>query len=153
VFPVVMAEVGVKEPPIAGHAAIRVLKQHMVKEPIFGAASSRPVELFATAIGTTRDLSLKGGFVHGENLLPGRAMLQRVAVEAEAQFVPPTGSLSSKLRWNLGVSPGKRPNRTCGYWIGDVRLRELFLLEWRLNRFVGGQIRRFACDTLWCCPR
>ena len=79
VFPVMMAETCVKESSIAGRAAIRVLKQHMVKEPIFEAASSRPVELFPTAIGTTRDLSLKSGFVHGENLLLGTAMLQRIA--------------------------------------------------------------------------
>jgi len=85
VLPVVMAEAGVKEPPIAGRAAVRVLKQHMVKEPIFEAASSRPVELFATAIGTTRELRLKSGFVHGESLLLGMPMLQRLAVESEAQ--------------------------------------------------------------------
>lgn len=60
-----MAEAGVKEPSIAGRAAIRVLKQHIVKEPIFDATSSRPVKLFATTIGTTRDLRLKSGFVHG----------------------------------------------------------------------------------------
>ena len=91
VFPVVMAEAGVKESPIAVRAAIRVLKQHMVKEPIFEATSSRPVELFATAMRTTRDLGLGSGFVHGENLLLGMAMLQRVAVEAEAQFVTTNG--------------------------------------------------------------
>ena len=55
VFSVVMAEAGVKEPPIASRAAIRILRQHMVKEPIFEAASSRTEELFAAAIGTTRD--------------------------------------------------------------------------------------------------
>jgi len=44
-----------KEPPIAGRAAIRVLKQRMVKEPIFEAASSRTEEFPATAMGTTRD--------------------------------------------------------------------------------------------------
>ena len=87
VFPVAMAEAGVKEPPIAGRAAIRVLKQHMVKEPVFEAASSRPVELFAAAIGTTRDLCLKSGFIHVESLLLGTPMLQRLAVEPEAQFV------------------------------------------------------------------
>jgi hypothetical protein len=86
VFSVMMAVVGAKESQIAGGAAIRVLRKHMVKEPIFEAASSRPVELFATAIGTTRGLSLKSGFVHGENLLLGTAMLQRVAVEPEGQF-------------------------------------------------------------------
>jgi hypothetical protein len=72
VFSMMMAEAGVKEPPIAGRAAIRVLKQHMVKEPIFEAASSRSEELFAAAIGTTRDLSLRSGFVHGEILRWGR---------------------------------------------------------------------------------
>jgi hypothetical protein len=72
VFPGMMAVAGAKEPPIAGRAAIRVLKQHMVKEPIFEAASSRPVGLFATAIGTTRDLSLKSGFVHGRTFCWGR---------------------------------------------------------------------------------
>jgi hypothetical protein len=50
-----MAVVGAKKPPIADRATIRVLKQHMVKEPIFEAASSRTEELFAAAIGTTRD--------------------------------------------------------------------------------------------------
>src|SRR5712691_4902229 len=33
-FPVMMAVSGAKEPPIAVQAAIRILKQHMVKEPI-----------------------------------------------------------------------------------------------------------------------
>ena len=66
VFPVVMAVAGAKEPPIADRAAIRVLKQHIVKEPIFEAASSRSDELSAAAIGTTRDLSLRSGFVHGK---------------------------------------------------------------------------------------
>jgi len=72
VFSVMMAVVGAKEPPIAGRAAIRVLKQYMVKEPIFEAASSRSEELFSAAIGTTRDLSLRSGFVHGEILCWGR---------------------------------------------------------------------------------
>jgi hypothetical protein len=39
VFPVMMAVSGVKEPLIAGRAAIGVLKQQMVKEPIFEAVS------------------------------------------------------------------------------------------------------------------
>jgi hypothetical protein len=65
-FCVMMAVAGAKEPQIAGRAAIRVLKQHMVKEPIFEAASSRSKELFAAAVGTTRDLSLRSGFVHGK---------------------------------------------------------------------------------------
>jgi hypothetical protein len=53
--PAMMEVAGAKEPPIADRAAIRLLKQHMVKEPIFEAASSRTEELFAAAIGTTRD--------------------------------------------------------------------------------------------------
>jgi hypothetical protein len=71
-FSVMMAVAGAKEPQIAGRAAIRVLKQHMVKEPIFEAASSRSKELFAAAIGTTRDLSLRSRFVHGKTLCWGR---------------------------------------------------------------------------------
>src|SRR5258708_14508467 len=58
-FCVMMAVAGAKEPQIAGRAAIRVLKQHMVKEPIFEAASSRSKELFTAAIGPTRDLNLR----------------------------------------------------------------------------------------------
>ena len=72
VFSVMMAVVGAKESQIAGRAAIRVLKKHMVKEPNFQAASSRSEELFAAAIGTTRDLSLRSGFVHGKTLCWGR---------------------------------------------------------------------------------
>ena len=81
-FPVVvMAVAEAKEPRIAGRTAIRVLKQHMVKEPIFEAAFSRMEEFFATAIGTTRDSSsLRNGFVHGEFLWLGTSMLQRLAV-------------------------------------------------------------------------
>jgi hypothetical protein len=67
VFSVMMAVVGAKESQIAGRAAIRVLKKHMVKEPIFEAASSRSEELFAAAIGTTSDLSLRSDFVHGKS--------------------------------------------------------------------------------------
>jgi hypothetical protein len=78
VFSVMMAVVGAKESQIAGGAAIRVLRKHMVKEPIFEAASSGSEELFAAAIGTTRDLSLRSSFVHREILLPGTAMLQRL---------------------------------------------------------------------------
>jgi hypothetical protein len=70
-FPVMMAVAGEKEPPIAGRTAIRVLKQHSVKEPIFEAASSRTEELFATAMGTTRYVNLRSGFVHGEHLCWG----------------------------------------------------------------------------------
>jgi hypothetical protein len=67
VFPVMMAVSGVKEPLIAGRAAIGILKQQMVKEPIFEAASSRSEKLFAAAIGTPSGLSVGSGFVHGEN--------------------------------------------------------------------------------------
>ena len=54
VFSLMMAVVGAKESQIAGRAAIRVLKQHMVKEPRFEAAPSRSKELFAATIGTTK---------------------------------------------------------------------------------------------------
>ena len=53
--PAMMEVAGTKEPRIAGRAAIRVLKQRMVKEPIFEAASSRTKEYPATAMGTARD--------------------------------------------------------------------------------------------------
>jgi hypothetical protein len=66
-----MAVMRAKKPPIADRAAIRVLKQRMVKEPIFEAASSRTEELFAAAIGTTRDLRLRSGFVHGKTICLG----------------------------------------------------------------------------------
>jgi hypothetical protein len=66
--PAMMELAGAKEPHIAGRAAIRVLKRDMVKEPIFEAASSRSEELFTVAIGTTRDLSLRSGSVHGKIL-------------------------------------------------------------------------------------
>jgi hypothetical protein len=59
-----MTETGEKEPPIAGRAAIGALKECIVKEPIFEAASSRTEELFATAIGANRNLLLRCGFVH-----------------------------------------------------------------------------------------
>jgi len=79
-FPVMMAVAGAKEPLIAGHAAIRALKQHMVKEPIYKAVSSRSVELFATAIGTPRrGLSIGSGFVHGKNPLVGDGVLRGLA--------------------------------------------------------------------------
>jgi hypothetical protein len=52
-FPV-MTETGMKEPLVASRATIRFLKQHMAKNPIFEAASSRMEELFAATIGTTR---------------------------------------------------------------------------------------------------
>jgi hypothetical protein len=51
----IMEVVGAKELPITVRAAIRVLKQHMVKEPILEAVSSGTEELSATAMGTTRD--------------------------------------------------------------------------------------------------
>ena len=71
VFPVMLAASGVKEPPIAGRAAIGVLKQQMVKEPISDAVSSRSEELFAAAIGASSGLSVGSGFVHGEILCWG----------------------------------------------------------------------------------
>jgi hypothetical protein len=71
VFPVMMAASGVKKPLIAGRAAIGILKQQMVKKPIFEAVSSRSEELFATAIGTPSGLRVGSGFVHRENPLLG----------------------------------------------------------------------------------
>jgi len=71
-FLVMMAVAGAKEATIAGRAAIRVLKQYMAQEPIFDADSSRTEELFVTAMGTTRGLSLRSGFVHGKILCWGR---------------------------------------------------------------------------------
>ena len=62
-FLVMMAVASAKEPLIAGRAAIRVLKHHKVAEPIFDAASFRTKELFTAAIGTTRDMSPRSGFV------------------------------------------------------------------------------------------
>jgi hypothetical protein len=53
--PSMMDVAGAKEPPIAGLAAIRVLIQRMVKEPIFETASFRSEEFPTTAMGTTRD--------------------------------------------------------------------------------------------------
>ena len=96
-FPVVvMAVAEAKEPRIAGRTAIRVLKQHMVKEPIFKAALSRMEEFFAAAIGTTRDSSLRNGFVHGEFLWLGTSMLQRltVLIESKAKQCTVQGSLT-----------------------------------------------------------
>jgi hypothetical protein len=78
-FAVTMAVAGEKEPPIARRTAIRALKQHMAKKPIFDADSSRTEELFATAMGATRDLRLRSGFVHGKILCWGTPMLQRLA--------------------------------------------------------------------------
>ena len=70
-FLVMMAVAGAEEATIAGHAAIRVLKHHKVAEPILDAGSFRTEELFAAAMGTTRDLSLRSGFVHGKILCWG----------------------------------------------------------------------------------
>jgi hypothetical protein len=67
VFPVMMAVAGVKEPRIAGRAAIGVLKQQIVKEPVFEAVSSRSEESFAATIGAPRGLIVGSGFVHGES--------------------------------------------------------------------------------------
>jgi len=73
-FPVMMAVSGAKEPPIAVQAAIRILKQHMVKEPILEAAPSGSKELSAAAIGTPRDLNVRSGFVHGKILCRERPL-------------------------------------------------------------------------------
>jgi len=79
-FPVVvMAVAEAKEPRIAGRTAIRVLKQHIVKEPIFEAVFSRVEEFFATAIGITRDSSsLRNGLVHGKFLWLGTSLRRRL---------------------------------------------------------------------------
>jgi len=69
--PAVNAVAGEKEPPIAGRTAIWVLKQHMVKEPIFEAASSRTEELFAAAMGTTTHVNLRRDFAHRKHLCWG----------------------------------------------------------------------------------
>jgi hypothetical protein len=53
--PAMMAVVGAKKPSIAVRTSIRVLKQHMVKEPIFETVSFRTEEYPATAMGTARD--------------------------------------------------------------------------------------------------
>ena len=65
---VTMAMAGKKETPITHRTAIRVLKQHMAKEPFFDAFSFRTEELFATAVRTTGDLRLRSAFVHGKTL-------------------------------------------------------------------------------------
>ncbi len=70
-FLVTMAVAGAKEATVAGSATIRVLKQHIAKEPIFDADSFRTEELFATAVGTLRGLRLRSGFVHGKTLCWG----------------------------------------------------------------------------------
>jgi hypothetical protein len=71
-FVAMMALATAKEPLIAGRAAIGVLIHHKVAEPILDADSSRTEELFAATTGTTRDLSLRSGFVHGKILCWGR---------------------------------------------------------------------------------
>jgi hypothetical protein len=53
--PAMMEVAGAKEPPIAGRAAIGILKQRMVKEPIFEAASSRTGKFRVSAMRTSRD--------------------------------------------------------------------------------------------------
>jgi hypothetical protein len=68
VFPVMMSVAGAKEPLITSRAAISVLKQQMVKDPIFKASSSRSEELFAAAIRTAWAFIACRGFVHGNNL-------------------------------------------------------------------------------------
>jgi hypothetical protein len=79
---------GAKEPFIAGRAAIRVLKQHMVKEPIYEAVSSRSVELFAAARGTPRrSLSIGSGFVHGKNPLLGMALRGLAALDKKQRHL------------------------------------------------------------------
>jgi hypothetical protein len=60
-----MAVAGAKKPPIAGRTAISVLKQHIVKHPIFEAPNSRSEELFTAAIGTARAIIAWSDFVHG----------------------------------------------------------------------------------------
>jgi hypothetical protein len=69
--PMMMTVVRAKKPPIAVRAAIGVLKQYMMKEPILEAASSRTEELFATAIGAARDLRPRSSFVHGKTTCLG----------------------------------------------------------------------------------
>jgi hypothetical protein len=54
-LPATMEVAGAKEPPIAGRAAIRVLKDRIVKQPIFEAAPSRTEAFPATATRTIRN--------------------------------------------------------------------------------------------------
>ena len=73
-----MAMAGKKEPPITDRTAIRIFKQNLAKEPLFDAFFSRTEELFAAAMGTTReDLRMRSGFVHGKILgsLPAGSQL------------------------------------------------------------------------------
>ena len=81
-----MAAATAKEPPVAGRAAITILKHREVPEPVFDATSSRLGELFAAAIWTARRLSVGSGLLHDKSF-GGRIMSQRLAVlvEAEAQ--------------------------------------------------------------------
>ena len=85
-FLVMMAVGRAKEPPVAGRAAITILKHREVPEPVFDATSSRLEELFAAAIWTARGLRVGSGLLHDKSF-GGRVMLQRLAVlvEAEAQ--------------------------------------------------------------------
>ena len=58
--------------------AIRIFKQNLAKEPLFDAFFSRTEELFAAAMGTTReDLRMRSSFVHGKILesLPAGSQL------------------------------------------------------------------------------
>ena len=111
VFSVMMAVVGAKESQIAGRAAIGVLRQQMVTEPISEAVSSRSAELFAAAIGTTRYLSLRSGFVHGAILYWGCLYYDGQQKKWKPSRAALRGLLSSKFALEPGVSPGKR-NRT-----------------------------------------
>jgi hypothetical protein len=55
VLPVMMMAMGsAKKPPIASRTAISVLKQRIVKHPIFEAPNSRSEELFVAAVGTAK---------------------------------------------------------------------------------------------------
>jgi hypothetical protein len=104
-FVLMMPVAEAKEPSIAGSAAIRVLKQHMAKEPIFGTGSSRTEELFATAIGTTRDLSLRSGFVH-EKILDWEVLsyndrgLVISSTSLSAEFALPPSSRIAGISWS-----------------------------------------------------
>jgi hypothetical protein len=80
VGPVMMAVSRAKESLIARHAAIRVLKQHMMKEPILKAGSPGTAKLFPAAIGTPRRLRVRSAFSHGKNPLPGTAILLSIHV-------------------------------------------------------------------------
>lgn len=93
---------GAKEPHIAGRAAIRIMKQHMVEEPILQAPSSRTKDLFAAATGTTMYVSLGSNFFHAGTPLPGGRMLQRLGALMEVQvwprYVPPNRTSGDRVR-------------------------------------------------------